>query len=357
MSANEKENVTPEEFIDVPTNLSSNELIDIPQTLSYNSTSTTNTSAGSSSRAIGDGMCTILNQCITGQACDTCQINLDCGNCQSSCQDCQTTCEKSCQAMCESACLLKCEVSCQNCEGACEDTCQKSCQNCEGACMSGCQVSCQNCQGASCQTCQTTCQNICQNCQGVACQTCQTACESSCQNCQGASCQTCQYACQYACQNCQGASCQTCQYACQYACQNCQGASCQTCQNGESGCGICETTCQNLPRPQNWSWTSPVGQGIEVSYLNNKDVWYLTAEEWNQFTARINQFRLYKCFPSAQFTTAIKGEPMLAAQANEAVNAINDMNPPTPVPNLVSSNDPVIAQFIIGLTNSLNSLN
>ena len=66
MSTNEKENVTQEEFIDVPTNLSSNELIDIPQTLSNNGTSATNTSAGSSSRGIGDGMCTILNQCITG---------------------------------------------------------------------------------------------------------------------------------------------------------------------------------------------------------------------------------------------------------------------------------------------------
>jgi hypothetical protein len=47
---------------------------------------------------------------------------------------------------------------------------------------------------------------------------------------------------------------------------------------------------------------------------------------------------------------------MMAAQANEAINAINDMNPPTAAPNLVSSNDSVIAQFIIELANSLNSL-
>ena len=353
MSTNEKENATQEEFIDVPANLFSNELIDIPQTLSNNSTSTTNTSAGSSSRAIGDGNCTPLNQClIAGQACDSCQISLDCGNCQSSCQDCQTNCEKNCQTMCESACLLKCEVSCQNCEGACEDTCQKSCQNCEGACMSGCQVSCENCQGVACQTCQTTCQTICQNCQGVACQTCQTACESSCQNCEGVPCQTCQ--------NCEGASCQTCQNCqgavCESACQNCQGIPCQSCQNGESGCSICETTCQILPRPEDWHWISPVSKGIEVSWFGDNAVWYLTAEEWNQFTARINEFRLYQCFPSAQFTTAVKGEPMLALQGNEAVNAIRDMNPPIAVPNNIEVHDPIEAAFILGLANSLNSI-
>lgn len=90
--------------------------------------------------------------------------------------------------------------------------------------------------------------------------------------------------------------------------------------------------------------------------MNNNTVWCLTAEEWNQFTARINEFRLYKCFPSVQFTTVVKWELMLATQANEAVSAISAMNPPIAAPNLVSSNDPVIAQFIIELTNSLNSL-
>jgi hypothetical protein len=41
---------------------------------------------------------------------------------------------------------------------------------------------------------------------------------------------------------------------------------------------------------------------------------------------------------------------------NEAINAINGMNPSVPVPNLTASYTPIIAQFVIELANSLNSV-
>ena len=47
---------------------------------------------------------------------------------------------------------------------------------------------------------------------------------------------------------------------------------------------------------------------------------------------------------------------MTAAQANQARDAINAMNPPIAVPSAVSAGNPITAQFINGLANSLNSL-
>jgi hypothetical protein len=122
-------------------------------------------------------------------------------------------------------------------------------------------------------------------------------------------------------------------------------------------CQDCQTACElTVQRPDNWEWTSPVGQGVEVQYLDDHP-YYLTAAEWNNFTARINLFRVYKnMYQVLTFTTAVKGQAMTATQANQARDAINAMNPPIAVPSAVSSNSPITAQFINGLANSLNSL-
>lgn len=142
-------------------------------------------------------------------------------------------------------------------------------------------------------------------------------------------------------------------------------------------------------RPEDWAWISPVGQGIEVNYLNGNP-YYLTAEEWNNFTARINLFRSYVGLSVITFTMAVKGQPMTASQANEAVRAISEMNPPIAIPgavvdaslklvdssdniltdiedkilyanavknvNVVGSGSPITAQFINDLKHALNSI-
>ena len=383
-----------EELIDIPMCLSEEEeLIDIPEFLQGNIPATYSTrdstsataSAGASSRVVGclvgeDG-CTILNQCLTAEACNLCESEFQCTSCQTTCeltgQTCDTTCELSCQNDCQNSCQDDCESACQDCQdscqtgASCEDACESACQNCQSACETGtscettcesacqddCQLSCQHACESACQDCQDTCQLSCQNCQGVACQTCQDTCQLYCQNCQGVACQTCQDTCQLYCQNCQGVACQTCQDTCQLSCQNCQGVACQTCQDAcQYACQDCQGACElTAQRPNNWAWTSSVGQGIQVSYLNNSP-WYLTAQEWNNFTARINSFRSYKGLSITSFTLAVKGQPMKANQANEAINAIKAMNPPTAVPSTVSSGSSITAAFINGLANSLNSI-
>ena len=224
-------------------------------------------------------------------------------------------------------CSWECEVTaCQSCEVA---TCQKFCQNCEGdicegSCMISCERACQNCEGECEGSCMTACERHCMNCEGVACQTTQ-ACTSGCEV-------TCETSCEDTCET-------TCELSCQYACQD-------SCQDS------CELSYQ---RPNDWVWTSPVEQNLQVSYLNDNP-YYLTAEEWNNFTTRINLFRAYKGLSAATFTTAVKGQQMMAAQANEAINAISAMSPSVAVPSAVTSNSPITAQFINGLANSLNSL-
>ena len=167
-----------------------------------------------------------------------------------------------------------------------------------------------------------------------------TTCEVSCQNCEGAcmvDCQvSCQIYCQKYCQNCEGIPCQTCQSSCQLYCQGCQ------------------TTCEIYSqRPDSWSWTSTVSKGSKAS---NGTVAYLTAKEWNDFTARINEFRAYKGLSTYSFTTVKQGGNMMASQVNQAVTAISAMSPPTATPATVSAGQQVTAAFINGLSASLNSI-
>lgn len=370
------------ELIDIPTNLPSDELIDIPQALSNNGASSASTYSSNSMQpracSINMGSCGTCQ--LATQSPNECTTLMESGGCLPSAENCGSSqgcnsCEIACETGCEVSCQTTCEKSCQNCEGACMDGCQLGigcqdicetsiCQDacelgvCQDACELGfcqtiCESSCQNCEGNSClticQNCEGLCMNACQvgtSCQITcenACQNCETTCEKSCQNCEGACMTGCQVSCETGCQ----VSCET---ACEKSCQNCEGNSCLTvCQDCQSSCEL------NSQRPDNWEWISPVGKNLEVALLENKP-WYLTAAEWNAFTARINQFRNYKGLATAAFTTAVKGQPMLAAQINEAINAINDMNPSTPAPNLTASYTPVIAQLVIELANALNSV-
>lgn len=214
-----------------------------------------------------------------------------------------------CLAYGETQCGYYCQTTCLAMGGYCT-------QNCQG-CQTGCQVSCQT--GCEVTTqCTSTCQKYCQNCQGVACQTCQTTCQYYCQD-------TCELNCQDYCES-------YCQTGCQVSCQ--------------TGCQVA------VQRPSNWTWsTSNITQGNAVTNMA-----YLTATEWNNFTARINSFRTYKGKSTVSFTAAVKGQQMTAAQANAAISAISEMNPSVAPPVTVSSGSPITAAFINGLASSLNSL-
>lgn len=102
------------------------------------------------------------------------------------------------------------------------------------------------------------------------------------------------------------------------------------------------TTISN--RPASWSWYSSKISGGNFS---------LTASEWNDFTARINQFRTYKGLGNYGFSTAYSGNPFYAYMFNEARNAISSM---ASVMSTVSSNQDILANYLNSLRDSLNSI-
>lgn len=76
--------------------------------------------------------------------------------------------------------------------------------------------------------------------------------------------------------------------------------------------------------PSDFEWSLTKTSGSEFNLL---------ASEWNGFTSRINDFRDWKGFSTYSFSNAATDSGFLASMFNEAVNAINDMNPPTAPPS------------------------
>jgi Fibronectin type III domain len=100
-------------------------------------------------------------------------------------------------------------------------------------------------------------------------------------------------------------------------------------------------------RPPDWEWHTPKISGNQFS---------LTANEWNSFCTKINQFRQYKNKSDYSFTTAISGGNFYAYMFNEARNAINEMSPSISVPSAKSSGDIIYASDLNRLRDSLNSI-
>ena len=100
-------------------------------------------------------------------------------------------------------------------------------------------------------------------------------------------------------------------------------------------------------RPSDWSWYTSKVSGSTVN---------ITAQEWNSFCTKINQFRQYKNFSEYSFTTVYTGGTITAAQANQARSAIASMTPPTSLPSNAVTGQPINASFFNGLRNSLNSI-
>lgn len=101
-------------------------------------------------------------------------------------------------------------------------------------------------------------------------------------------------------------------------------------------------------RPENWSWRSTIVRGAPIA---------LTAAEWTDFCSRINAFRAYKSLQQYSFTSVTRNvTPVSAAIVNQARAAIAAMSPPTSLPAVVSSGNPMTAAFFNGLKNALNSI-
>lgn len=189
------------------------------------------------------------------------------------------------------------------------------------------------------------------SCQGIECGGCETAqtCSESCSQSSCGSCmswtQDCGTTESGGCDNCEGwcessnqCSCESGECSCQSGCQGCQ-TSCQ------SSCQGCQTTCENsAQRPGNASWVTAIAANSQIK---------LTAAEWNAFTAAINSFRTYKGLGAATFTAVAAGDHIKQEHFTQARSAINDMSPPSPVPDETGI---ITAASLNGLMASLNSI-
>lgn len=112
-----------------------------------------------------------------------------------------------------------------------------------------------------------------------------------------------------------------------------------------TGWGNWLTVKNNMARPINWEWYTPKTTGQLFS---------LTANEWNTFTARINQFRTYKGLSSYPFTSAVSGGLVYFYLFNEARAAIDSMA--STGLGTVSSGTTILASSLNILRNTLNIL-
>lgn len=108
-------------------------------------------------------------------------------------------------------------------------------------------------------------------------------------------------------------------------------------------------TATTLPnRPDDWEWWTRIESGGDID---------LSADEWNTFCERINEFRAYSGLSEYAFTTVETGDYIYASTVNRAVSAIRAMNPLVTPPRQVSSgSSDITAAFFYGLSNALNSI-
>lgn len=116
-------------------------------------------------------------------------------------------------------------------------------------------------------------------------------------------------------------------------------------------------------RPNNWSWTSTVSKGTEISYTRTGDnitCKPLTASEWNRFVDRVVAFAEYcdMSIPSNYGDSwyVTKGTEMVATEVNYMHTLISYLPITVPLPAAAASNRGITAAFINGLKNSLNSI-
>lgn len=101
-------------------------------------------------------------------------------------------------------------------------------------------------------------------------------------------------------------------------------------------------------RPDDWAWWTRVRSDGDID---------ISADEWNAFCERINEFRDYCGKRQYSFTEVYRDDYISAAVVNQAVWAIQGMSPPRSPPSQVTSRQSdVTAAFFNGLMYALNSI-
>jgi hypothetical protein len=111
-------------------------------------------------------------------------------------------------------------------------------------------------------------------------------------------------------------------------------------------------------RPSNFAWTTSISTGSNIAStdLVNKILYPIRATEWNAFTSKINAFRTYKGLSNYNFTSVGSGTNFTSTIVNQAITAINAMNPSTSTPTCDTTTNVCSAYLYQRLRDSLNSI-
>lgn len=115
-------------------------------------------------------------------------------------------------------------------------------------------------------------------------------------------------------------------------------------------------------RPEDWAWTSTVRTGATVPVKKVSDgvfeAYYLTAEEWNGFVDRVQEFADYlgKDVSNLNAAYVTAGEPMTYVEPEIMRQVVSALNPDITPPAAISSGDEITARFIRRLMVILNGI-
>ena len=121
------------------------------------------------------------------------------------------------------------------------------------------------------------------------------------------------------------------------------------------------TTATMPVRPSNWSWINPITSGGSIYSVVGKNLYIMPATEWNSFTSRINEFRVYKGLSNYTFTSASSESGFTKTIINQALSAIRDMSGSftggnTLPSNRVTGDNIFVADYFVRMKNCLNSI-
>lgn len=111
-------------------------------------------------------------------------------------------------------------------------------------------------------------------------------------------------------------------------------------------------TVQIDSRPDDWFWTTVIATGYSVQKYG-ESLAPITADEWNAFCERINEFREYKSLSARSFTTVNRGTQMNAAIIRQAVSAISSISGSGALPTIYNVTS---AAFWHQLADALNAI-
>lgn len=79
-------------------------------------------------------------------------------------------------------------------------------------------------------------------------------------------------------------------------------------------------------RPSDWAWTTTITAGTDVPSVVGKTIYIMPATEWEAFTDKINEFRIYKGLTSYSFTSVSTNTEFTKTILNQALTAIRAMS-------------------------------